>query len=174
MTICKKRCQYCHRWFKPDKRKVNVQKTCMRRKCQRKRQAETSRNWRAQEGNEVTYQDRRTEIHKWAKEEEYWKKRREKDEEYREKDNERRKEAHRREAVQRGAAKQISIIEISVEDRVRSLGLEVINAAKRISIEPIFRREGLGGLPLGGLFLDWNAAKRISIPWSFKRTTMAA
>jgi hypothetical protein len=174
MTICKKRCQYCHRWFKPDKRKVGIQETCMREQCQRKRQAETSRRWRADPENAVSYQDRRTEIIKWAKEEGYWKKRREEDEQYREKDNKRRQEAHRNEAVRRDAAKQISITEISVEDRVRSLGLEVVNAAKRISIESLFRRERLGGLPLGGHFLDWNAAKQISTPWGKGSPIMAA
>jgi hypothetical protein len=167
MKICKKRCQYCHRWFKPDKRKVDIQKTCMRRECQRRRQAETSREWRANPDNAVSYQDRRTEIIRWAKEEDYWKNRREKDEEYRKRDNERRKQAHR-------AAKQISITGISVEERVRSLGLEVVSAAKQISIRPLFIGKQMEGVWGPWLFSGACAAKQISAPWEKGTPIMAA
>ena len=130
MNICKKSCQYCHRWFKPDKRKVGIQETCMRRKCQRKRQAETSQGWRGKPENAVSYQDRRAEIIKWAKDENYWKERRRRDPNYREREAERmrnkRKHASLQAVSQQTVAKQISITEIPIEERVRSLGVEVV------------------------------------------------
>lgn len=167
MTICKKRCQYCHRWFRPDKRKVEIQKTCMRRKCQRKRQAETSGEWWSNPDNAIPYRQRKTKIRKWAKRKRYWKNRRAEDTKYREKDNLRRKEAHR-------AAKQISITGISVEERVRSLGLTVVSAAKQISIQPIFIGKGEGGLEVNRLLSAAYAAKQISIPWREQSRIMAA
>ena len=114
MRICQKRCQYCHRWFKPDKRKADIQKTCVRRKCQRKRRAETSLRWRANPDNRVSYEDRRTEIIKWAKEEDYWKERRRRDRGYREREAERmrnkRKQASLHAVLLKTVAKQISAL----------------------------------------------------------------
>jgi hypothetical protein len=167
MNICKKRCQYCHRWFKPDKRKVNIQKTCMSRKCQRKRQAETSREWWSNPDHAIPYRQRKTKIRKWAKKKRYWKKRWEENKEYRKRDNERRKEARR-------AAKQISITGISVEERVRSLGLEVVSAAKQISIRPLFIGKPMGGVGDPGPFFGVCAAKQIPIPLGIGSSIMAA
>ena len=131
MRICKKRCQYCHRWFTPDKRKVNIQMTCLDPECQRKRQAETSREWWSNPDNPPTYQQRRTKIVAWAKEQKYWQKRRKKDKEYRKKDNQRRKEARR-------AAKQISIDPVFRRGEGGGLPPEGLfqawGAAKQISI----------------------------------------
>ena len=168
MKICKKRCQYCYRWFKSDKRKENIQKICMRRKCQRKRQEKTSCEWRANPKNRVSYQDRQTEILKWAKEEEYWKRRRSRDCDYRKREAQRmrnkRKSASRRTALLQTVAKQISITDIPLEERVRSLGLEVVVVAKRISIQPIFIGKGWGDVGVQRPFWDLCVAKQISTP----------
>ena len=167
MRICKKRCQYCHGWFTPDKRKADIQMTCMRRECQRRRQAETSLEWWSNPDNAIPYHQRRTKIQRWAKRTRYWKNRREEDKEYREKDNERRKGARR-------AAKQISITEISVEERVRSLGLTVVSAAKQISMAPFFIGKPMGEVGVKRPFCGVCAAKQISIPLAGGTSIMAA
>jgi hypothetical protein len=155
--IAKKRCRYCHIWFEPDKRKIDIQTACMKPACQRRRQEETSREWWSNPNNVIPYEKRKMKIAAWAKKTRYWKKRREEDEDYREKDNARRKASRR-------AAKQISITEISVEERARSLGLEVYSAAKQISIRPFFIGEPWGDMGVGWPFWSACAAKHISIP----------
>lgn len=156
-TIPKRRCQYCHRWFEADKRKVDIQMTCMDAECQLKRRAETSREWWTNPDNALAYRQRRTKIVAWARRTRYWQKRRQDDETYRKKDNERRKVARR-------AAKQISITGISVEERARSLGLEVVSAAKQISIAPFFIGKRWGDVGGWRWIEAHRAAKQISIP----------
>lgn len=178
MDICKKRCRYCHRWFEPDRRKIDIQRTCMRRKCQRKRQAETSQGWRAEPENAVSYQDRRTEIVKWAKEEDYWKERRRRDPDYRRREAQRmrnkRKDASVRAVLLKTVAKQISITGISVEERARSLGLEVVSVAKQISIHPFLIGKRMGDVGFPQPFSGICVAKQISIPWECGTSIMAA
>lgn len=178
MKICKKRCQFCHRWFEPDKRKIDIQRTCMRRKCQRKRQAETSKGWRSEPENAVSYQDRRREIVTWAKEEDYWKERRRRDPDYRKREAERMRNKRKHASVHavslQTVAKQISITGISLEERVRSLGLEVVSVAKRISIDPVFIGNGWGDVGMKRPFCSPCVAKQISIPWGRGTGIMAA
>ena len=141
----------------------------MRRKCQRKRQAETSQGWRGKPENAVSYQDRRAEIIKWAKDENYWKERRRRDPNYREREAERmrnkRKHASLQAVSQQTVAKQISITEIPIEERVRSLGVEVVSVAKRISIQPFFIGERWGDVGDKHHFCTPCVAKQISPLW---------
>lgn len=40
-----KRCKYCGRYFRPDRRAVRRQKACQRQECKRQRKKEAQKNW---------------------------------------------------------------------------------------------------------------------------------
>jgi len=64
-TVHQKMCIYCGRYFKPDKRVGDRQKSCKSKECQAKRKKETQKRWL--EANPGYFKGRYEDIKQWRK-----------------------------------------------------------------------------------------------------------
>lgn len=65
VNIKQKRCVYCRRFYKPDRRVGARQKSCKEKECQRKRKAESQKQW--VECNAGYFQGRYAYVREWRK-----------------------------------------------------------------------------------------------------------
>jgi len=155
-TIAKRRCQYCHQWFEPDKRKVDIQMTCMDPACQYRRQRERSDAW--WQVTPVKYKDRRTKIRAWATKLKYDRHYRANHPEYAQREAARMKKKRKR---LKTVARQISITRIPEEKLWRTLGIEVVSVARQISIGPFFIGERWGDVGVQERYWAARVARQI-------------
>jgi len=112
----KKRCAFCHRWYRLDSRTYGHQLACDRATCRKERKAEADRNWRIKHPGYG--QSRKLKIRAWAESYPcYWKHYRKNHLDYCLRDNRRRVLAAKR---ARHSAKQDAIRQISL-DKLRSI-----------------------------------------------------
>ncbi len=64
-NIKQKRCVYCRRFFKPDRRVGTRQKSCKERECQKRRKGESQKRW--VEANPGYFQGRYAYVREWRK-----------------------------------------------------------------------------------------------------------
>ena len=158
MTIPKRRCQHCHCWFEPDKRKVDIQMTCLDPDCQRRRQYETSQAWWKR--TPVRYRDRRIKIRDWDKQRSYSSGYRSSHPQYAEREAQRMRRKRERSKT---VARQISITRIPVGELWRSLGMGPVSVARQISMDPFFIGRRWGGLGVERFVWAPSVARQISI-----------
>lgn len=150
MRVPQNRCVHCHRWFRPNRRKISIQKACLKRRCQKRRHRDNCRTWR--EKNPEQDQSRRGKVRGWAAAyPDYWRRYRTDHPDYVRLDNGRRRRARR---IAVGAAKRDSIKAISVEKLRELQEMGAGPAAKRDSLDR--RVDGL----LDYLIWKESAAKR--------------
>ena len=65
VNIEQKRCIYCRRFFKPDRRVRARQKSCKEKECQKKRKGESQKRW--VESNAGYFQGRYAYVREWRK-----------------------------------------------------------------------------------------------------------
>lgn len=93
MTNPKKRCIFCHKWFRPDPRTAH-QTCCPAPECRKTRKALTNKSWRIRHPNQD--KARAGKKRAWAHGTGYWRNYRRAHPEYRAKDNQRRSTAYKK------------------------------------------------------------------------------
>lgn len=100
--MTRKRCLYCGRWYRPDRRAARVQKSCVRPSCRAERRRGKQRSWLKRHPGYG--RSRRLKVRAWAAAyPDYWRDYRSRRPDYAARDNQRRRRARR---AAQNAAKQ--------------------------------------------------------------------